>query len=121
MWDGTPTSLDEVATTDVETGDATYLRVACYPQRDDEKSPVDVVMILVSDVSAAVRERRALEEGLARQRQDEEQATARMAELVERNRSWRRHRRCVYRRTGHDVHGTAALVQRVATGKNVIY
>jgi len=87
LRDGTPTSLDEVATTDVETGDATYLRVACYPQRDDEKSPVDVVMILVSDVSAAVRERRALEEGLARQRQDEEQATARMAELVERNRA----------------------------------
>ena len=25
------------------------------------------------------------------------------------------------RRTGHDVHGTAALVQRVATSKNVIY
>lgn len=87
LRDGTPTSLDEVATTDVETGDATYLRVACYPQRDDEKSPVDVVMILVSDVSAAVRERRTLEESLARQRQDEEQATARMAELVERNRA----------------------------------
>ncbi len=87
LRDGTPTSLDEVATTDLETGAPTYLRVACYPQRDDAASSVDVVMILVSDVSAAARERRALEEGLARQRQGEEQATMRMAELAERNRA----------------------------------
>jgi len=87
LRDGTPTSVDEVATADVETGGTTYLRVVCYPQRDDEGAPVDAVMIMVSDVTAAVQERRALEDGLARQRRIEEQATARIAELVERNRA----------------------------------
>ncbi|MGI8586984.1 MAG: chemotaxis protein CheB [Chloroflexia bacterium] len=62
----TPTVLAEVLVPHVLTGEATYLQITAYPQRDGaDADPVEAVLLLVTDVTTA-----------AEARQDEEQARA---------------------------------------------
>jgi two-component system, chemotaxis family, CheB/CheR fusion protein len=61
--EGTSSVLDEVAVEDALTGEPRYLRLTCQPQRVEwETSAVELVTIVVTEITADVRARQALEE-----------------------------------------------------------
>ena len=64
--DGGPASTGEFALEDAVTGEHRYLRLDCYPQRDDGgKGLVETVMISVNDITREATERRRLAERMS--------------------------------------------------------
>jgi two-component system CheB/CheR fusion protein len=82
-----PASGEELAATEMATGAVRYLELACFPQKiGDDAEPVDSVLITVNDATEKVRQRRTLEEALARQRVETDRLTTLMTRLAEANR-----------------------------------
>ena len=84
---GEAVTLAEVELTELALGETRFLQIACYPHRSDgESGPFDVVMILVTEVTAQVQLRRELEQARARQQLETERLSERLERLVEANR-----------------------------------
>ncbi len=83
-----PARGEEVATTDMATGESRHIEIACYPQKiGDDTEPVDAVLVTVRETTDHARERHSLEAALAHQRTE----TERLATLVERQAETNRH------------------------------
>ncbi len=88
----TAVTIDAIAVDGVTSNDAHYLQLLCYPQRSEgERGPVEVVLIVVSDVSGLVRPRLELErrlretrDELARLQDEHEQEIKSREQLVQR-------------------------------------
>ncbi|MGI8689683.1 MAG: chemotaxis protein CheB [Thermomicrobiales bacterium] len=82
-----PVTGEEIAATEMATGEVRTLELACYPQKiGDGGETVDSVLVTVQDTTEHAQERRGLEEGVARQRAETERLTALMKRLAEANR-----------------------------------
>ncbi len=78
---------DTMTAIELATGEARHLELACYARKTGiGAEAVDTVLITVRDATEHVRERRALEEALARQRSETERLTAVMKRMAEANR-----------------------------------
>jgi two-component system, chemotaxis family, CheB/CheR fusion protein len=82
-----PVTGEELAATEMATGEVRFLELACYPQKlGDGPAPVDAALVTVADVTEKVQQRRALEETVARQRAETERLEILMKRLAEANR-----------------------------------
>ncbi|MDQ6604669.1 MAG: ATP-binding protein [Chloroflexota bacterium] len=82
-----PVTAEEIAATEIATGDMRYFEIACYPQKvGNGTEAVDSALVTVQDTTERVQERRALEESLARQRAESERTATLMKRLAEVNR-----------------------------------
>lgn len=82
-----PVTGEDIAATEMATGEVRALELACYPQKiGDGSEAVDSVLVTVQDTTEHTRKRRALEESLARQHAETERLTTLMKRLAEANR-----------------------------------
>lgn len=82
-----PVADEEIAATEMATGEIRYLALACYPQKvGDGTEAVDSVLVTVQDTTERAKERHTFEESLARQRAETERLTVLIKRLVEANR-----------------------------------
>ena len=83
----TPVTGEELAATEMATGEMRFLELACYPQKvGDGPEPVDAALVTVTDVTEKVQQRRALEETVAHQRAETERLEILTKRLAEANR-----------------------------------
>ncbi len=80
---GASAGLDELGVEDVATGERRFLQIICQPQQGDgSREPVEAVLIIVSDITPAVRGRQALEGQLAAGREEAARREARLGRLA---------------------------------------
>jgi two-component system CheB/CheR fusion protein len=79
--------LSELQTTESGSGEPRYLDIVCVRARlDGESGPIESVLITAADVTAAVAQRRGLEEDGARLREEMARITQQMERLADTNR-----------------------------------
>jgi two-component system CheB/CheR fusion protein len=83
----TPAAPEEIAATEIATGEVHSLELACFPQKlENGPEAVDSVLVTVTDVTERVQDRRNLEAALARQREESERLSTLMRRLADTNR-----------------------------------
>ncbi len=77
----------QLITQDSATGEEIFIDLACYPERlEVDSSVVDAVLLVVTDITGELRQRREIEQIVERQRSESANLTTQVRQLMETNR-----------------------------------
>src|SRR5256714_2291303 len=85
---GAPTCAQDAVTVHTALGEQRSVQIACYPGRPaGEEGPVEVVLVMVTDVTETVHARRALEQAYGHQSEETERVALQLRQVAHANRA----------------------------------